>query len=484
MSSTGVVYDQRHELHKCLWDETFPENPERLFAVCDRLKNRGLFERTTSIECKPATEEQILLCHPSSLLEKLKECRNAPDAEALENACKQFEEIYLTQDSFDCALLAVGGAIEAARAVATGKCRNAFAIIRPPGHHSYEANPNGFCIFNNIAIAAKQMVKEFDLKRVLIVDVDIHAPQGTLRSIADSEQILLISIHNYMGGAIWPFMKETNYDYDGNTINVPLNAPGLSDAEYLAAFQHFIIPIAVEYNPQLILVSAGFDAGLGDPLGGQKVTPPCFGHLTRMLMDVAEGKVCLILEGGYFKASFVESAEMSLRALLGDPLPLLHIHQRLCPTFIESLRCCISHQAKRWKCCATISDLLQQQQTASDSEIASRSLSIFVGQPIFEHFERIIRDHRCSTRNWFPVRPREKEEALTKEIEAISANYKLESEPETPLISLEALLFSQETHQKALIEMMKNIVDHYSRFEQLKNSHILTLLSGDKSKTG
>jgi acetoin utilization deacetylase AcuC-like enzyme len=95
------------------------------------------------------------------------------------------------------------------------RCRNAIALIRPPGHHSYGSHPNGFCIFNNIAIAAKQMVKELHLKRVLIVDFDIHAPQGTQRAIADSDEILLISIHNYMGGAIWPYMEEINFDYNG-----------------------------------------------------------------------------------------------------------------------------------------------------------------------------------------------------------------------------------------------------------------------------
>lgn len=265
---------------------------------------------------------------------------------------------------------------------------------------------------------------------------------------------------------------------------MPLNAPGLGDAEYLAAFQHFLIPIAVEYDPQLILVSAGFDAGLGDPLGGQKVTPACFGHLTRMLMGVGGGKVCLVLEGGYFKPSFVRSAEMSLRALLGDPLPQLHIDEQLCPTFIDTLWCCIGHQAKRWKCCALTFNSLQQQQTAHGlNPLTSTLPSIFVGKSIFEYFERIIKEGRCCTRNWFPVRTSEKEEALAREIEAISTNYTLESEAQTPLINLEALLYSEEIQQKALIEMMKNIVDRYRRFEEFQKSHIDTLLTGDLAKT-
>jgi histone deacetylase 6 len=121
MSGTGLVYDQRHELHKCLWDETFPESPDRLFAIWERFRKCQFIERSIPIASKPASEEQILLCHSSSLLEIIASSKNAPDAEALEKICKQFDEIYLAKDSFDCALLAAGGAIEAARAVATGK---------------------------------------------------------------------------------------------------------------------------------------------------------------------------------------------------------------------------------------------------------------------------------------------------------------------------------------------------------------------------
>uniref|UniRef100_A0A915ISW8 Histone deacetylase domain-containing protein n=1 Tax=Romanomermis culicivorax TaxID=13658 RepID=A0A915ISW8_ROMCU len=171
------------------------------------------------------------------------------------------------------ALLSVGCTIEAAEAVAKGYCKHAIALVRPPGHHAMESEPNGFCFFNNVAIAAKKIMRDKYARKIAIIDWDVHHGQGTQRAFYDSPDILYISIHRFEYGLFWPHLRESDIDHVGQgagrgfNVNIPLNETGCGDLEYIYIFLRVILPVLTDFKPELIMISAGYDAALGCPEG-------------------------------------------------------------------------------------------------------------------------------------------------------------------------------------------------------------------------
>lgn len=237
------------------------------------------------------------------------------------------DSIYFNEATFDCAMLAVGGAIEACRAVVRGDVRNSIAIIRPPGHHAESDKPSGFCIFNNVPIAARVCQNDFPDKcrKVLILDWDVHHGNGIQHAFYDDPNILYISLHVYKNASFYPGMPDANYDHCGEgagigrNVNIPWADHGMGDAEYIYAFQQVVMPIATEFDPDLVIISAGFDAAEGDTLGGCHVSPACYAHMTHMLMQLANGKVAVCLEGGYNLRSIARSALAVTKTLMLQP---------------------------------------------------------------------------------------------------------------------------------------------------------------------
>jgi acetoin utilization deacetylase AcuC-like enzyme len=221
--------------------------------------------------------------------------------------------------SFEAASLAAGGLCELIRAVWTGDLKNGFALVRPPGHHAERDRAMGFCLFNNVAIGAHYAIKNFSLERVLIVDWDVHHGNGTQNTFYSDPRVLYFSTHRY--GFFYPgsgAATEVGHGKgEGFTVNVPLEG-GSGDPEYAAIFERILKPIALEYRPQLVLVSAGFDTHYDDPLGGMEVTETGFARLTQILMEVAEAtaqeKLVLTLEGGYD----IEGEKRSVAAVLRE----------------------------------------------------------------------------------------------------------------------------------------------------------------------
>ncbi|XP_070611493.1 polyamine deacetylase HDAC10-like isoform X3 [Erythrolamprus reginae] len=238
----------------------------------------------------------------------------------------------------------------------SGKARNGLTLIRPPGHHSQRSEANGFCIFNNVAIAAKYAQRNYGLQRILIVDWDIHHGQGIQYAFDDDPSVLYFSWHRFEHQNFWPWLRESNYDAVGQgkgrgfNINVPWNQVGMGNSDYLAAVLHVLLPIAFEFDPELVLISAGYDSGIGDPEGQMKATPECFSHLTHFLMNLAHGKLCAVLEGGYHLRSLSESVCMTLKALLGDPLPPLSGEMMPCLSARESIENVRTAHKPYWKC--------------------------------------------------------------------------------------------------------------------------------------
>ncbi len=294
MKRTGIVRDERYMNH---WmGEYHPESPERLRAIYSMLDEPDMDGKFQKVPVRPARREELLLVHTVRHVDNLADTAGR-------------EYTYLDPDtqasagSYEAAVLAVGGLCEAISLVCSGQLDNAFAFVRPPGHHAEAGRAMGFCLFNNIAVGARFAQTHLHLERVLIADWDLHHGNGTQHSFEEDPSVLYFSTHQY------PYYPGTG-DFreigkgkgQGYTINVPFPI-GCGDGEYLAVYESILKPVALEFKPELVLVSAGFDTHVGDPLGGMRVTPRGYAALTRSLMEVAsaccEGRLVMTLEGGY-----------------------------------------------------------------------------------------------------------------------------------------------------------------------------------------
>lgn len=270
---------------------------------------------------------------------------------------RQHDSIYFNTTTFTCALLSAGGTIETCRAVVSGRVKNAIAIVRPPGHHAECNRPMGFCIFDNVAIATR--VCQFDYpdicQKVMILDWDVHHGNGIQQAFYADPNVLYISIHVHEDGNFYPSGPYGDHLHcgakqgSGKNVNIPWPTKGMGDAEYLFAFQHIVIPIATDFDPDLVIIAAGFDAADGDQLGGCHVTPACYAHMTHMLMSLAKGKLLVCLEGGYNLRSISKSALAVTRTLVGE-VPDRIDNLKPQQSGVETVHMVAMQQSKFWSC--------------------------------------------------------------------------------------------------------------------------------------
>ncbi|KAF2640892.1 hypothetical protein P280DRAFT_518234 [Massarina eburnea CBS 473.64] len=338
---TGLVYDTQMKYHaetSDYLDDFHPEDPRRISEIFNEIQQAGLVqgpddyeddahdEQCWRILARRATKHEICLIHTPEHYEFIESLEHMPAAE-LKRLSEDHDSIFFNNSTHLSAILAAGGAIEACRAVVRGDVRNALAIIRPPGHHAESDQASGFCIFNNVPIATRVCQKDFPetCRKVLILDWDVHHGNGVQHAFYDDPNVLYISLHVYKGGTFYPSLPDGNYDYtgegrgQGRNVNIPWENTGMGDADYLYAFQEVVMPIATEFDPDLVIISAGFDAAEGDMLGGCHVTPACYAHMTHMLMRLAAGKITVCLEGGYNLRSIAKSALAVTRTLMLQP---------------------------------------------------------------------------------------------------------------------------------------------------------------------
>jgi acetoin utilization deacetylase AcuC-like enzyme len=317
--STGVVLDERYMQHDP--GRGHPERPDRIGVLLPSvLAEPGVVR----LEPRAATAEEIMLVHDERHFAAVAHTRGmsryAFDADTP-----------VSERSFDTACLAAGGLLAVIDAVMAGELRNGFALVRPPGHHAERDRAMGFCLFNNVAIGAAYARQRYGLERVLVMDWDVHHGNGTQHSFARDPGVLYLSTHRY------PFYPGTGALDEigagagaGFTVNLPFPG-GFGDAEYAEAFETVVEPIARQYAPQIILISAGFDPHRRDPLGGMEVTERGFAAMARSLLHVADevagGRCVAVLEGGYDLVAMRDSTCAVVREFCGrrsddrPPLP-------------------------------------------------------------------------------------------------------------------------------------------------------------------
>jgi len=295
-----------------------PENAQRLRAIEAALDSPalGLREFLVPLDPQPASLEQLAAVHALGYIEGLQR------AMARAPGYVDSAPTYIVPASFDVACLAAGGALRAVEAVLAGEALAAFALVRPPGHHAEPDQPMGFCLFNNVAVAARHALRQHGIERVLIVDFDVHHGNGTQDMFYDDPAVLFISSHQE---GIYPgtgALDETGAGAgQGFNINLPL-PDGAGDEAFERLTAEIIAPAAQRFRPNLVLVSAGFDAHWLDPLAGLQLTLNGYARMTRSLDQIAQdscgGRLVLTLEGGYHLAALTGGVVTVLRTLLGE----------------------------------------------------------------------------------------------------------------------------------------------------------------------
>jgi len=309
---TGVVQDPRYADHCTGFDH--PECPERQTVLTDMLNEPDMQGHFQPIMPRPAEKEELLQVHSAKYIRRLEDTRGkaytylGPDTQT-------------SPFSYETALLAAGGICRAIELVQAKQLDNAIALVRPPGHHAERAKAQGFCLYNNVAVGVRYAQSRLGLDRILVADWDLHHGNGTQHCFEDDPSVLFFSVHqsaSYPGSG--KFSEIGKGRGKGRTVNIPLRA-GCGDGEYITLFEKVLKPIALEFEPQLILISAGFDIHHNDPLGGMQVTPQGFAGLTRSVLNTADlccnGRLVMTLEGGYGLEGLRESVKAVLRELAG-----------------------------------------------------------------------------------------------------------------------------------------------------------------------
>lgn len=311
MATVGLVRDKRYLLHVA---PNHPEQPARLEYIDRRLEETGLLDKVTTIIPRPAEREDILRVHAESVIDQV---------EATRGKATGFldPDTYACRDSADVAMLAAGGAIVAAEAIARGDVQRALVLARPPGHHATRLRSMGFCLYNNVAIAARYLQANFGIERIAIIDFDVHHGNGTQDVFFEDPSVFYLSLHQY---GIFPGTGTAEENGvgagEGTTLNVPLESSTLR-WEYVQKFSDALAP-ALAFEPQFVILSAGFDAHYRDPLASMGLEAADFYEMTRIVIDRCRRRniygILSCLEGGYNLMALGECVEQHLRALLED----------------------------------------------------------------------------------------------------------------------------------------------------------------------
>jgi acetoin utilization deacetylase AcuC-like enzyme len=309
MQNLAIIYDEIFLTHKPPF--THPENPLRSEAIMNKLNQNDFLKNINVIKPKAAEEDEILLAHTKNHLEYIRSSIN-------ENRLMLDEDTYVVKESWNSALTAAGSLTNAIDLIIDKKYRNAFCLIRPPGHHAESNRPMGFCLFNNVAIGARYAIRKYQLDKIAIIDWDVHHGNGTQEIFYESSEVYYFSLHQF------PLYPGTGRDNERGvskgknfTLNFPLPADTTGDA-YIKIFNDRIIPELSSYKPQLIIISAGFDAHKDDPLANMLLIENDFAEMTNIVKQFASSEnipIISALEGGYNLNALASSVYEHLKVL-------------------------------------------------------------------------------------------------------------------------------------------------------------------------
>lgn len=317
MEDLVLFYPEKHELH---FETGHPERPERVEAIRIALEKPGLWEKTSKLSPQKIPENILYSIHELTYLDEIRL--------ASQNGLRPDMDTYLTKHSWQLALNSAGGGIAVSEAVWNRDAKHGFALCRPPGHHATADQAMGFCILNNIALAAENLLQNQGARKIAIIDLDVHHGNGTQDIFWSRNDVLFFSVHQV------PLYPGTGYineigigDGEGFTVNIPL-PPHSGDQARLHAMQGIILPMLADYQPEILLISIGFDAHWKDPLAQQLATVDNYGQMISSLSEFADqycqGRLSVFLEGGYDLQAGAASALATSQALLGnlweDPL--------------------------------------------------------------------------------------------------------------------------------------------------------------------
>ncbi|EGD81047.1 HDAC9 protein [Salpingoeca rosetta] len=334
--------------------------PFRLRLVLDNLDSSLRKDRCQRVLSRPASDEELLLCHTPGHVNVYGSATSTPARAAVLGYTMDRLVPKDQRAAAHAARLACGATIDAALAVATGQCLNAMVACRPAGHLAHSSQARGYCVFNNVAVAAKVCLQQPSVSRVMIVDIDHRHGAGTEEIFLHNPNVMVVSLHRYDDGHFFPHTGRVSDagvgDGRGTNVNVAWHSTptGMGDSEYLAAFRSIVLPLCVEFSPDIILISAGFDgcayANLPQEYGGYHLSPAVYGYLIRMLMASVGGKVVVSLEGAADSTSSTACMSVCIRALLGDPLPMLpdpaELPNKAC---LDTLKEVVQVHSKYWK---------------------------------------------------------------------------------------------------------------------------------------
>ncbi len=317
MKKTGLLYDERFLNHKT--GSYHPENPERMRLIYEGLKEAGLFPYLKIIPAQPVDMKYLESVHDREYIDRFR------DTCLMGEETLDYPDNQMCPETYGVALLAVGGILETVRLVMTGEIDNAFCAVRPPGHHAEPDKAMGFCYFANVALAARYLLDEWNLKRVGIIDFDVHHGNGTQHIFEEEAEVFYYSIHEHPSfsfpgtGRIFEKGIEAG---KGFTRNYPV-LPGQGDEIYEKIFNTDLIPAFDQFKPEVILVSAGFDAHVDDVMSGVKLSTAGFDRITRQIVFLADkhagGRLISVLEGGYSLAMIGELVANHIKILLDFP---------------------------------------------------------------------------------------------------------------------------------------------------------------------